>query len=242
MIEEIVKKIEQLPPVPNVVHELQDMYYMDSYSAVDIENVIRKDPDLVANILKIANSPLYEFTREIVDIRQAIVMFGLEQIIEFALASFTDNLVDFNLDLYGIGEKEFLKMAQHKAKVAISLMGRKKERFILLNTAFLADVSKVILSNYAKENNITFEIEKDIALNELDEIEKEAFGIDTLEVSALMFDKWNFEPSMIELLKNFKNRDNQLQEALWVTRQVVALDGSVHKDRAEGSLLASRLS
>ena len=242
MIEEIVKKIEQLPPVPNVVHELQDMYYMDSYSAVDIENVIKKDPDLVANILKIDNYPLYEFTREIVDIRQAIVMFGLEQIIEFALASFTDNLVDFNLDLYGIGEKEFLQMAQHKAKVATSLMGRKKERFILLNTAFLADVSKVILSNYAKDNNITFEIEKDIALNELDEIEKEAFGIDTLEVSALMFDKWNFEPSMIELLKNFKNRDNQLQEALWVTRQVVALDGSVHKDRAEGSLLASRLS
>ncbi len=241
MIESIVQKVEQLPPVPNVIHELQDMYYMDSYNAQDIEKIIKKDPDLVANILKVVNSPIYEFTREIIDIRQAIVMFGLEQIIEFALAGFVDNMVDFNLDLYGIQETEFLKMAQHKAKVATLLMEEKKERFILVNTAFLADVSKVILANYAKDQGIIFEIEKDISLNELDEVEEEHLGTNSLEVSALMFDKWNFDEKMITLLKSFKKRQDDMQEALWLSRQVVALDGSIYKERGEKSPLYVRL-
>ncbi len=241
MIEEIVKKIEQLPPVPNVVHELQDMYYMDSYNAVDIENVIKKDPNLVANILKVVNSPLYEFAREIVDIRQAIVMFGLEQIIEFALAGFVNDMIDFNLDLYGIDAMEFLKMAQQKAKVATALNEQKKEYFVLLNTAFLADVSKVIISNYAKEKGVSFEVEKDIALNELDTIEKSFLGFDSIEVSALMFDKWNFDKKMIRLLTSFKERTTDLQEILWVVRQVVGLDGTLHQQKAEESILYAKL-
>ena len=241
MIEEIVQKIEQLPPVPNVVHELQDMYYMDSYNAVDIENVIKKDPNLVANILKVANSPLYEFAREIVDIRQAIVMFGLEQIIEFALAGFVNDMMDFNLDLYGIDAMEFLKMAQQKAKIAAALNDQKKDRFVLVNTAFLSDVSKVILSNYAKEKQISFEVEKDIALNDLDAVEKSYLSVDSIEVAALMFDKWNFEENMIELLASFKERANDMQEIIWVARQVVGLDGTLHKERAEESPLYARL-
>ncbi len=242
MIEEIVKKIEQLPPVPNVVQELQDMYYMDSYNAVDIENVIKKDPNLVANILKVANSPLYEFAREIVDIRQAIVMFGLEQIIEFALAGFVNDMMDFNLDLYGIDAMEFLKMAQQKAKIAAALDDQTRDRFVLVNTAFLSDVSKVILSNFAKEKKISFEVEKDIDLNDLDTVEKSYLGVDSIEVAALMFDKWNFEKSMIELLTSFKDRANDMQEIIWVARQVVGLDGTLHKERAEESPLYPRLS
>ena len=241
MIEAIIKKIEKLPPVPNVVHELQDMFYMDSYNAADIEQVIKKDPNLVANILKIANSPLYGFAREIVDIRQAIVLFGLEQIIEFALASYVDDIVDFDLDIYGIDALQFLKMAQNKAKVAGALIDEKKERFVLSNTAFLCDVSKVILSQYAKEQNITFDVSKNIALNALDIIEKEHLGTDSIAVAVLMFDAWNFGEKMIELLKTFKNRQNDTQEALFLAREIVSLDGTIVKERGEESKLAARL-
>ncbi len=241
MIQAIVEKIEKLPPVPNVVHELQDMFYMDSYNAADIENVIKKDPNLVANILKIANSPLYGFTREIVDIRQAIVLFGLEQIIEFALAGYIQDMESFDLDLYQIDEMQFLKMAHNKAKVAGTLIDNKKERFVLSNTAFLSDVSKVILSQYAKEQRITFEVEKDIALNTLDLIEREYLGTDSIDVAILMFDAWNFGEKMIELLQTFKKRQNDTQEALFLAREIVSLDGTIVKERGEDSPLAARL-
>ncbi len=241
MIASIVEKVEKLPPVPNVVHELQDMFYMDSYNAADIESVLRKDPNLVANILKIANSPLYGFAREIVDIRQAIVLFGLEQIIEFALASYVDNLVSLDLNLYGIDSMQFMRMAQNKSKVASTLIQDKKARFILSNTAFLCDVSKVILAQYADESQIAFHVEHDIALNALDIIEQEYLGTDSIAVAALMFDAWNFGEAMIELLRSFKERQNDMQEALYLTREVVSLDGTIVKERGEESPLASRL-
>ncbi len=241
MIETIIEKIEKLPPVPNVIHELQDMFYLDSYNAADIESVIKKDPNLVANILKIANSPLYGFTREIVDIRQAIVLFGLEQIIEFALAGYIDNMVDLDLEIYGIDELEFLTMAQNKAKVASALIEEKKERFIVSNTAFLSDVSKVLLAQYAKERHISLKVQKDIALNDLDAMEQEHFGTDSIAVAVLMFDAWNFGDKMIELLQTFKERHNDSQEALFLAREIVSLDGTIIKKRGEGSPLADRL-
>ena len=241
MIEAIIKKVEKLPPVPNVIHELQDMFYLDSYNAADIESVIKKDPNLMANILKIANSPLYGFTREIVDIRQAIVLFGLEQIIEFALAGYIDTMIDLDLEMYGIDEMEFLKMAQNKAKVASALIEEKKERFIVSNTAFLSDVSKVLLAQYAKERHIPFKVQKDIALNDLDAIEQERLGTDSIAVAVLMFDAWNFGNKMIALLQSFKERQKESQEALFLAREIVSLDGNILTKRGEGSPLASRL-
>ncbi len=241
MIDAIVEKIEKLPPVPSIVHELQDMFYMDNYNVVDIEKVIRKDPALVSNILKFANAPLYGFAREIVDIRQAIALFGLEKIIEFALASYVDKLGAIDLDLYGITTKQFLLMAQNKSKVASTLIQEKKSRFVLSNTAFLCDVSKVILSQYAKEKKISFQVDPDIALNALDHIEHENLGVDSIEVAEVMFDAWNFNEAMIILLRNFKKRQNEINEALYLARELVSLDGNINKERGEDSSLASRL-
>lgn len=231
-MQEIIEKIEELPPVPNVVHELQQLYYSDIYNASDIEKVIKRDPNLVANVLKIANSPLYSFSREIVDIRQAIVIFGLEQIIEFALASFMEDMV-VDLSLYQIDVNQFLLLSQRKSQIASRLIQNKQEKFIVSNTAFLCDIAKVILSPYAKEKGLQLDITFPISLNDVDIKEKEFFGFDTIEISKLMFDKWNFDERMIELLDNFKDYANINEKAIYIARDVVSLDGEIIQDNLD---------
>ncbi|BAF69972.1 HDOD domain-containing protein [Nitratiruptor sp. SB155-2] len=232
MIEEILQKIEQLPPIPNVVNELQELYYSDMYNAHDIEQVINKDPNLVADILKTANSPYYGFPREIHDIRQAVVLFGLDQIIEFALASTVEQMLQFNLDFYGINPDQFMKMSVLKSSIAKELVPVKKDKFLVSTTAFLCDVSKVILSNYAMEHSIQ-PIKEALRLNILDGIEKERIGEDSIEVAILMFENWNFSVEMIKLLKNFKTEQKPNEKALFIARDIVKIDGTVDKEYAQ---------
>ncbi|BCD60419.1 MULTISPECIES: HDOD domain-containing protein [unclassified Nitratiruptor] len=240
MIEEILQKIEQLPPIPNVVTELQNLYYSDMYNASDIEQVINKDPNLVVDILKTANSPYYGFPREIHDIRQAVVLFGLDQIIEFALASTVEHMLQFNLDFYGINANQFMKMSVLKSNIAKELVPVKKDKFLVATTAFLCDVSKIVLSNYALEHKIE-PISDPERLNVLDTIEKERIGDDSIEVAVVMFEKWNFSVEMITLLKQFKTGQKTNERALFVARDIVKIDGTVDKEYAQTLLEYSKI-
>ncbi len=228
-MDEIIESLDALPPVPDVIAQLQEMFYMDAYNAADVESVIKRDPALVADILKIANSPLYGFVREILEIRQAIVLFGLDQVIEFALASFIEHLQP-DLRFYGINIETFLKIAHQKSEVAKELVKDKKERFLVANTAFLSDVSKIIIAPYATKRGIAIDADN-LALNALDEVEKDALGFDTIEVSAKMFEHWHFDVAMVELLKNFKEQKNLKQRALFATREVVTIQAALDEDR-----------
>jgi len=233
MREQIAQMLEHLPPVPDVVHKLQDLYYLDAYNAKDIEDIIKQDPNLVADILRIANSPLYEFSREIVDIRQAIVLFGLEKVIEFALASFVEGLGHIDLSLYGIDERQFLTSAKHKSEVAQKLVRNKKDRLLASNTAFLADVSKVIIAQFAHQKGLELPVKPTMVFNEVDDIERECLGFDSIEISAMMFEKWHFDPAMVDLLRSFKERADEVQRALFGARDVVQLGGEIQSDRLE---------
>ncbi len=226
MVEKIIENIKHLPPIPNVINELQDLYYFDDYNASDIEKIIKKDPNLVANILKIANSPYYGLPREFIDIRQAIVYFGLDKLVEFAFATVLDEVLKFDLDFYGIDKGIFMKMSQQKAKIAKIYKLPKKDKLLVSNTAFLSDISKVILSQYAISEGRSLP-DGDWVLNELDNIEKELLGVDTIEVSIQIFDYWNFDEKMIELLENFKKEQNDMERALFAARDITTLKANM---------------
>ena len=232
MIEHLIEKIEQLPPIPNVISELQNLYYYDDYNTSDIENILKKDPNVVANILKIANSPYYGLPREFFDIRQAITYFGLEQIIEFAMASVVDEYLKFDLSFYDIDALDFMRFSQLKSSVAKALVEEKLERFLVSNTAFLSDISKSLISNYALEKEVE-PIKAKEPLNVIDEIEKERLGFDTIEVTLKMFEYWNFDKAMIDLLANFKQSTAVKERALFVARDIVTIDAKIDEASLE---------
>ncbi|MRI83172.1 MAG: hypothetical protein C6I00_02000 [Nitratiruptor sp.] len=232
MVDRIVERIEQLPPIPNVIGQLQNLYYYDDYNTSDVEEVLKQDPNLVANILKIANSPYYGLPREFIEIRQAIAYFGLEQIIEFALATVMDGIIGLDLSFYHITPLTFMEMSQLKSKLAKYGITEKRDRFVVANTAFLSDVSKVLISNYALEQGVDLP-DRDFPLNDLDGIEGELFGFDTIEVTIAMFEYWNFDREMIDLLRNFKEPSNPREERLYGVRDVVTLHGRLDPERLD---------
>ena len=58
MTEEILKKIKQLPPLPESAMQIEEVYQNPDSSFNDMVKILEKDPLLTAGILKAANSPL----------------------------------------------------------------------------------------------------------------------------------------------------------------------------------------
>ena len=230
-MENFIEEIEHLPPLPKTLQELEEAYMMDDYTAKDIEDIIKKDPLLVADILKVANSGYYGL-REVHDIRQAIVLFGMDQLREFAMLSFLRNSIELNLDFYGINEDIFIQLSILKAQIARILVTTKGEKLLVGNAAFLADVGKVLLSQYASKKGIKHSFE-DMPLNEIDKVEKELLGLDTIEVTIAMFKKWEFDQKLIELLKRFKTDDEPLPKALFIAREAVTLYAHLALERLD---------
>jgi len=107
MNDDILKKIKQVPPLPESTMQIEAVYQDPNSSFNDMVKILEKDPLLTADILKAANSPLYGFSREINAINQAVGLFGMGTVRGFALASIVKKSFDLNLSPYGISMRCF---------------------------------------------------------------------------------------------------------------------------------------
>ncbi len=76
----LLEKIKEMPPLPQSVTQVLEISKSTKSSAQDLAKVFERDPALAANILKIANSSFYGFTRRISSITHAIVCLGLDTV------------------------------------------------------------------------------------------------------------------------------------------------------------------
>ena len=226
--DDILLHIEKLPPLPKTVEELKNVYDEERSSAGDLEEIIEKDPILVADILKVANSPYYGFSHEIHDLRHAIVLFGFDEIVNFAVFSVMEKNFDFDMQPYSINDRDFLNFSISKSRLSKKFFKNdKKNSSILRSSAFLSDVGKIVIAKYANENGIKI-VNEDLSLKNIDFIEKELFGLDTIEISCYIFEKWNFDKKFIDVIYFSKKcSENEISNILNSIRSIVSIKSNI---------------
>ncbi|WP_187646757.1 HDOD domain-containing protein [Nitrosophilus labii] len=226
----IIDEIEKLPPLSKTVQKIKEAYENKNITAKELEEIIKNDPLLVADILKLANSPYYGFMHEIYDLRHAIVLFGFEEILNFAIMSVIKNSFHIDLTPYGINEEDFLKLSLVKSKFVL-LANDKNSQSLLKSAAFLSDIGKIIIAKYVKSNNINFLIEDTFSLIEIDKIEEELLGFNTLEVTGAIFEKWNFDKRLIDIILSSKEcSKNEIAKSLYIIRENLNIKGEILKE------------
>jgi HD-like signal output (HDOD) protein len=236
MTEEILKKIKQLPPLPESAMQIEAVYQDPDSSFNDMVKILEKDPLLTADILKAANSPLYGFSREINAISQAVGLFGMGTVRGFALASIVKKSFALDLSPYGISNDMFsaLSKKQHGLMTAWCLRKENKLLGVLSPAAFLVEIGKVLISQQiiADKSEVAF---RD-ALKELQNVEEAEIkitGTDTAEVSATIFGHWKFEENMVDVIGNCmhpekaKDENKRAAQILHVVRTAVQINGAV---------------
>ena len=239
MTEEILKKIKQLPPLPESAMQIEAVYQDPDSSFNDMVKILEKDPLLTADILKAANSPLYGFSREINAISQAVGLFGMGTVRGFALASIVKKSFSLDLSPYGISNDMFsaLSKKQHGLITAWCLRKENKLMGVLSPAAFLVEIGKVLIAQQIMSDGKQEAFREAIAnLGDVEAAEREVTGVDTPEVSATIFSQWKFEEGLVDVIRNCQNpekaeeEDQRPAQILHVVRTAVPVNGVVTED------------
>ena len=108
MKKQIIHEINTLPPLPTNVIELNEFRNHDDIDIDKLMEIIKKDPLIVANILKVSNSSMFGFRSKIETLSRAINLLGIKFTISIAIGSAIQNTIKSNLLAYAVSNEDFI--------------------------------------------------------------------------------------------------------------------------------------
>ncbi len=209
-IEELLKDIDNLKPIPAVVNQIMAASEKPDSSMAEIAEIIMYDPSITANILKMCNSAYFSLPRKIDSVQDAVTMMGMEQVIDIVLLKSGAENLQNSQDGYGLHEGELWKHAVSSALIARNLAEKKgvKHKQMIFTAALLKDIGKIILDRFIGDS---YEKIDDLVSNEgctFREAEKKVIGIDHAELGGIIARLWDFSPKMVDMIR-FHHLNNE---------------------------------
>ncbi|MDF1875283.1 HDOD domain-containing protein [Sulfurimonas sp. SAG-AH-194-I05] len=244
MNKELIEEIDQIPMLPESILKVEKVYADEESSIKDMTDALSSDPVIIANILKIANSPLYGFSAEIKDIARAASLYGKDTIRSFALNIAANECVPIDVTPYEITSGGYIKKAQTQNALITNWVS-KVDRSLLANLApasFLIEIGKIMISRYLVNHQLEGKF-KELCSNTDSTIEgneKEVCGCNSYDVAATIFHHWNFDPELVHLVRYANTPDDALDEEtktlaryLHVAKTAVDFTGNLSKEGLE---------
>lgn len=206
----LIKNISSFPAISSIVGEVCSICQDPNSSIADLVKVIERDPGIIIDILRISNSPIYGFTREILNISQAVSLFGMGTIKGFVISSVIRKSMKLSLESYGTSATAYLDTCREYNRLLMEVYKRAPNEIkeVIFPASFLMTSGIMLLANEAAklENIEDFQSkikEADYFLS----VENEFFGVNCADVTALLFEHWNFESALIEAIRGINSSD-----------------------------------
>jgi putative nucleotidyltransferase with HDIG domain len=195
----ILSQIHSVPSMPSVVMELRKYLNDPEVSFDKLAQIIEHDPGLTANVLQLANSAYFGWTRTIKTVQQAITRLGTNRIFQMVLCMSVAPLVRKPIKGYDTDREG---LWQHSIATAICAEQLVEELGLKdLDEAFTAgllhDMGKIVLGTFVEIDDEP--IKELMALDGLgfNEAEMMVLGIDHAEVAAELLRTWNLPEEVV---------------------------------------------
>ena len=200
-VESIIEAVDHLKPVSDVAGKVMALLDDPDCGMTDLSDIIRHEPALTANVLKLANSAYYGLPGKIDDANQAVVYLGMAQVVDLVLLVCCADNLNGSHDGYGLDAGELWKSAVSAAIIANDLaeVSGLKPSGRVFTGALLRDIGKVVLNQHVgsaipqilklmKTQAISFQA-----------AEYQILGFDHTQVGAMVVKKWHF-PSTLQCI------------------------------------------
>lgn len=198
-LDQLVKRIQQVPPLPDVVLRVLELSEDPECSVKDLVEVVQLDQGITLRVLRLCNSAYFGIPREISTLREALVFLGNNTLVNFILTSYAADFFRGASRGYGLDEGQIWKHAVATA-VGADIIGKRViqgDRGLLFTGALLHDVGKVILSEHVESElgRIAMMVEEENC--PFTEAEKAILGYTHAEVGAQLAAAWNLPPVLV---------------------------------------------
>ncbi|HWL95388.1 MAG TPA: HDOD domain-containing protein [Phycisphaerae bacterium] len=200
---ETIKRSASLPSIPIIATRCYEMTQDPACNYDKLVELLSTDPGISAGVLRIANSPLFGATRQIVSLKQAIALLGVKRIRELVLVRYlvqkTEETACEKIDLNYYWRLS-LTTAILSSKFAEALTpGKHDEAFM---AGLLADVGVIVLAKaLPKQYGPIADRYQPHSTEEWIESEYNLMGVSHGEVSALVLEQWNLPQTLVQAVK-----------------------------------------
>jgi putative nucleotidyltransferase with HDIG domain len=197
VINDFIANAEFLPPsfhlLPRLLLLLEDI----ESNADALANLIRVDPGLTADILRICNSAAHASAYPAESIQEAILRLGFREVHRVVMAVIASPLLHDPHVAYPEGEPDLWNHSLAAATASQFLAGKAGiDVEIAFTAALLHDIGKIVLSkvNPAEfSSSVALAAERRIPLYE---VERSKFKTDHARVGAQLLERWGFPKSI----------------------------------------------
>lgn len=184
-----LKNCTSLPSPPAIALKVIELAQDPEVNISKVADVVSMDPALAAKILRVANSPLYALQRKTENLRQAIMLLGLNGTLtlalSFSLVSSLSDASDEGMD-YNYLWKRSLAAATCGRRLAATLSLGSEDMFL---ACLLQDIGMLVFAKVRPE------VYKGIRQRQSDhrfiqDLENEKVGADHAAVGAWMLQQW----------------------------------------------------
>jgi putative nucleotidyltransferase with HDIG domain len=208
LIPQVLKSLKTLPPFPLVAQRALLLLNQPEVSIQELVDIVKFDPAITANILRISNSAYFGLRREIHSLHQALLLLGTQELLKIIIASGATRVFCRPTPGYFT---ERLGLWRHSVSCAImaDLLAKElslAEQATTFTAGLLHDIGKVVLSLYV-DQKFTQIIEAVESQNlSFQMAEKMVLGIDHAELGGEMARLWDF-PDRLRIVISLHHLD-----------------------------------
>ena len=199
---EIISKMKSFPSMSGIAAKVLKLLDDPDASAGQVEQLLKQDPSLTANLLKLTNSAYFGIPSKVGSVRHAIAMLGWKRLSKLVMAACVSAITDQQIPGYDLPPGV---LWQHSVAVSVTAEGLMRELKVsetdeIFTAALLHDLGKLILGGFVEKE--LEEIEKVAARGiPFQMAEQEVLGTDHAEIGALMFESWSFPPKLVSAVR-----------------------------------------
>ena len=215
--ESIVKNIDEMPPLSNIIKNMQQLYSRGTANVnmKELIQLIEADAMLTANILKEINSPYYGFSRKISSISQAVMLFGITRIKAFVFQYAMSKQLTVDTEIYGFNNEQFNDMCILQSSLMMQWFAKVnlRDTDILMSLALIMESGKLIIAKelYASDYLEVYR-EGFLSCDNIVVYEQEFFCTTSYYLSSVLFRHWNLEPMYADVLEAMDAEEKRKQE------------------------------
>ena len=201
-LEHVLKRIQDLPPLPTSAMRVLELLKKPETSAKELEFVIGQDPALTAGILRQANSAFYGYARRISSLQDAIVILGFKVLQSLAMTAAVAPLLKTPIVGYEIEQDGLWQHSILTGIAAKSICKRLKlpHGDAAFTAGLLHDIGKIIISIYVQQLGDYMLERVNIAQLSYVELEEKIIGFSHATVGGFAAKGWNLPNDLVECI------------------------------------------
>ncbi len=209
-VTEYLSQIKDLTIVPPVLISILSLEDDNELGFGELEKKVQSDQVLVARLLKLANSPFFSRGNPIANMKQVITRLGFKTVRSMVAMSMTDSL--FSQGNYKKFRDEVWDHSIARGILSQFLCEEKKmrkEAELSLTCGLMQDLGKIVLNTIDRTKYIELLTEYQTTDKLLTELEKSAFGVDSIEMGVEAAKLWKLPTPIIDAIADKAKPPNE---------------------------------